>query len=153
MTGRRSSIRRTRWTSNSGTNHGTKNLRTNAYQRYVKNNHLKYLRNNINKFCKKNDIFERELMFMLWADDLEFWTLKHAAQDYGYQSPEKIGERVVYELVNNGYVYKYFDKLTPSDTYEDHMFRSETKFNYRVRYALSQKGRMLVGRFYKTMQS
>ena len=122
-------------------------------QRYVKNNHLKYLRNNIKVFCKKNDIFERELMFMLWAYDLEFWTLTHAAQDYGDQSPEKIGERVVYELVNNGYVYKYFDKLTPSDTYEDHMFRSETKFNYRVRYALSQKGRMLVGRFYKTMQS
>jgi len=120
-------------------------------QRYVKNNHLKYLRNNINDFCKKNDIFERELMFMLWAYDLEFWTLKHAAQDYGYQSPEKIGERIVYELVNNGYIYKYFDKLTPSKTYEDHLFREETKFNYRVRYGLTQKARLLVQRFYREL--
>ncbi len=54
----------------------------------------------------------------------------------------------MYELVNGGYVYKYFDKLTPSGTYEDHLFRDETKFNYRVRYALTQKGKMLVGRFY-----
>ena len=119
-------------------------------QRYVKNNHLKYLRKSVNDFCLKNDIFEKELMFMLWAYDLEFWTLSYAAKDYGY-SPKKIGERIVYELVNGGYVYKYFDKLTPSDTYEDHLFRDETKFNYRVRYALSQKGRMLVGRFYKEL--
>ena len=110
-------------------------------QRYVKNNHLKYLRNNINDFCKKNDIF-----------DLEFWTLKYAAQDYGYQSPEKVGERIVYELVNNDYIYKYFDKLTPSKTYEDHLFREETKFNYRVRYALTQKAKLLVQRFYRELE-
>ena len=120
-------------------------------QRYVKNNHLKYLRKSVNDFCLKNDIFEKELMFMLWAYDLEFWTLSYAAKDYGY-SPKKIGERIVYELVNGGYVYKYFDKLTPSDTYEDHLFRDETKFNYRVRYALTQRGRMLVQRFYKELE-
>ena len=120
-------------------------------QRYVKNNHLKYLRKSVNDFCLKNDIFEKELMFMLWAYDLEFWTLSYAAKDYGY-SPKKIGERIVYELVNGGYVYKYFDKLTPSDTYEDHLFRDETKFNYRVRYALTQKGRLLVQRFYKELE-
>ena len=119
-------------------------------QRYTKNNHLKYLRKNVKEFCLKNDIFERELMFMLWAYDLEFWTLSYAAKDYGYSS-KKIGERIVYELVNGGYVYKYFDKLTPSDTYEDHLFRDETKFNYRVRYALTQRGRMLVNRFYKEL--
>jgi len=105
-------------------------------QRYTKNNHLKYLRKNVKEFCLKNDIFERELMFMLWAHDLEFWTLSYAAKDYGYSS-KKIGE--------------YFDKLTPSDTYEDHLFRDETKFNYRVRYALTQRGRMLVNRFYKEL--
>ena len=53
-------------------------------QRYVKNNHLKYLRKSVNEFCIKNDIFERELMFMMWAYDLEFWTLSYAAKDYGY---------------------------------------------------------------------
>ena len=116
-------------------------------QRYVKNNYLKYLRINLRDFCEKNDIFEKELMFMLWAYDMEFWTLKYAAEDYDY-SEKKLGERIVYELVNNGYVYKHFDKLTPSDKYEDHLFREETKYNFRVRYALTQKARLLVQRFY-----
>jgi len=121
-------------------------------QRYVKNNHLKYLRKSVNEFCIKNDIFERELMFMMWAYDLEFWTLSYAAKDYGY-SPKKIGERIVYELVNSGYIYKYFDKMTPSNTMEDHLFREETKYNYRVRYALTQKARLLVQRFYSNLNS
>ena len=116
-------------------------------QRYVKNNYLKYLRVNVRDFCEKNDIFEKELMFMLWAYDLEFWTLKYAAEDYDY-SEKKLGERIVYELVNNDYVYKHFDKLTPSKKYEDHLFREEPKYNFRVRYALTQKARLLVQRFY-----
>ena len=120
-------------------------------QRYVKNNYLKYLRIRVRDFCSKNDIFEKELMFMLWAYDLEFWTLRYASEDYDY-SEKKLAERIVYELVKQGYVYKHFDKLTPSDTYEDHLFREETKYNFRVRYALSQKGRLLVQRFYALFQ-
>ena len=116
-------------------------------QRYVKNNYLKRLRVVSRGFCKKNDIFEKELMFMLWAYDLEFWTLRYAAKDYEY-SEKKLSERIVYELVNNGYIYKHFDKLTPSDTYEDHLFRDETKYDFRVRYALTQKASLLVQRFY-----
>jgi hypothetical protein len=119
-------------------------------QRYVKNNYLKYLRVNMRDFCEKSDIFEKELMFMLWAYDLEFWTLRFAAEDYDY-SEKKLAERIVYQLVKQGYVYKHFDKLTPSTTYEDHLFREETKFNFRVRYALSQKGRLLVQRFYSCL--
>lgn len=89
---------------------------------------------------------------MLWAYDLEFWTLDYAAEQYGY-SKKKIGERIVYPLMSEGLVYKHFDKLTPSETYEDHLFRDETKFNYRVRYALTQKARLLVQRFYSKMTS
>ena len=121
-------------------------------QRYVKNNYLKDLRNNTVSFCESNDIFEKELMFMLWAYDLEFWTLDYAAKEYGYYSPKKIGERIVYELVKQDYIYKHFDKMTPSQTREDHLFREETKYNYRVRYALTQKARLLVQRFYSMFQ-
>lgn len=120
-------------------------------QRYVKKNYLKYLRTRTVDFCKKKDIFERELYFMLWAYDLEFWTLDHASKDYGY-SKKKLGERIVFELVNNGYLYKHFDKLTPSKTLEDHLFREETKYNYRVRYALSQRGRLLVQTYYAYLE-
>lgn len=119
-------------------------------QRYVKNNHLKNLRNTTIRFCKKKDIFERELHFMLWAYDLEFWTLKYGSENYG-MSIRKLGERVVYPLMREGYVYKHFDKMTPSQKREDHLFRKETKYNYRVRYALTQKARLLVQAFYRDL--
>ena len=113
-------------------------------QRYVNRNYLKHLRREL--------VREKEIYFLLWAYDLEFWTLKYAAEDFGY-SVNKIGERLVYPLVKEGYVYKHFDKLTPSDTYEDHLFRDETKYNYRVRYAITQKARMFVQAFYKKVNN
>ena len=91
-------------------------------------------------------------MFMLWAYDLEFWTLDYAAKEYGV-SKKKLSERTVYPLVKEGYIYKHFDRLTPSDTYEDHLFRDETKYNYRVRYALTQKARLLVQKIYRELES
>lgn len=119
-------------------------------QRYVKNNYLKRLRTSMIEFCEKKDVFEREMMFMLWAYDLEFFTLKYASEDYNY-SQKKLGERIVFPLVNEGYLYKHFDKMTPSSTMEDHLFREETKYNYRVRYALTQKARLLVQAFYRSL--
>jgi len=88
---------------------------------------------------------------MCWAYDLEFWTIDFAVAEYGY-SKDKIGKRIIFPLVNAGYVYKYFDKLTPSQTLEDHLFRDETKVSYRVRYALTQKARLLVQRFYRSLE-
>ena len=121
-------------------------------QRYVKKNYLKNLRVSVKSFCSDKDIFEKELMFLLWAYDLEFWTLKHAAKEYDY-SEKKLAERIVYELVNQGYIYKHFDKMTPSNNIQDHLFRDETKYNYRVRYAITQKARLLVQAFYNKLES
>jgi hypothetical protein len=121
-------------------------------QRYVKSNYLKRLRTTSINFCKKRDIFERELLFMLWAYDLEFFTIKYAGEDFEY-SGKKLAERVIYPLVKEEYVYKHFDKMTPSQTREDHLFREETKYNYRVRYALTQKARLLVQAFYRELEN
>jgi len=120
-------------------------------QRYVKKNYLKNYRCTMMNFCRKKDIFEREMMFMLWAYDLEFFTLKHAVKEYEY-SEKKLGERIIYPLLNEGYIYKHFDKMTPSQTMADHLFREETKYNYRVRYALTQRARLLVQSFYKELE-
>ena len=91
-------------------------------------------------------------MFLLWAYDLEFWTLKYAAEDYDY-SQKKMSERIVYELFNQGYIYNLVEKMTPSNNIQDHLFRDETKYNYRVRYAITQKARLLVQAFYKKLES
>jgi hypothetical protein len=120
-------------------------------QRYIKNNHLKRLRTVLLEFQETYDLFEKELMFLLWAYDLEFFTLDFAAKDYGYRK-KKLGDRIIYPLVKEGYLHKYFDKLTPSQTFEDHLFRDETKMNYRVRYALTQKARMMITKLYKTLR-
>ena len=103
-------------------------------QRYVKKNHLKNLRNTTLQFCKARDIFESELHFMLWAYDLEFWTLRYASSKYDYNK-KKLAERLVYPMMREGYIYKHFDKLTPSQTREDHLFREETKMNVKFRGA------------------
>jgi hypothetical protein len=119
--------------------------------KYVGHNYLKNLRSATNEFLERNpDITKARLQFMLFVYDLEFFTIQWAADNYGMSS-KNMSERFIYPMVNNGYMYKHFDKLTPSQTMDDHLFRDETKYNYRVRYALSQKGRMAVQRFYNSL--
>lgn len=86
---------------------------------------------------------------MLWAYDLEFWTLDYASENYEY-SKSKLADRVVYPLMKSGYIYKHFDKLSPKSEELD-FFRDEDKFSYKVRYALTQKARMLVQSFYNQL--
>ena len=120
-------------------------------QRYLNNNHLKSLRSSLLETQDKYELYQKEVFFLLWAYDLEFWTLKYASKEYGMHK-KKLGDRIVYPLMKEGYIHKYFDRLTPSQTREDHLFREETKYNYRVRYALTQKGRLMVQRFYKSLE-
>ena len=118
--------------------------------KYVKHNYLKNLRNVKSEFVSRNKIVGSWLDFMLWLYDLEFFTIKYAAEEYGMYK-DNLSDRLIYPMLKEGYLYKHFDKLTPSQTMEDHLFREETKYNYRVRYALSQKGRMAVQRFYNAL--
>jgi hypothetical protein len=119
--------------------------------KYVKHNYLKNLRGATNDFLEKNDKLTKSyLHFMLFVYDLEFFTIDYISVEYGY-SRNALADRVIYPLLRDEYLYKHFDKLTPSTTMEDHLFRDETKFNYRVRYALSQRGRMAVQRFYSSL--
>ena len=54
--------------------------------------------------------------------------------------------------MNMGFIYKHFDRLTPSQTAADHLFRDETKMNYRVRYTIT-KARLLVQAFYRELEA
>ena len=118
--------------------------------KYVNNNHLKNLHSARKEFCSHNNIEWKCLEFMLWAYDLEFWTINYAAEEYGYNK-NNLSNRIVYPLQSEGYVYKHFKRLTPSNELDDHLFREETKYNYRVRYALTQKARLAVQRFYQSL--
>jgi len=121
-------------------------------QRYIKKNYLKNLRNSFQEFCKNRDIFPKELNFMLWAYDLDFFTIKYASENYKMDK-KRMGDHIVYPLMKEKYIYKVYDKLTPSQTLEDLLFRDETKYNYRVRYSLTKKARMLVQAFYDNLEN
>ncbi len=119
--------------------------------KYVKQNHLKNLRSATNDFLDGHpDLTKSYLYLLLFLYDLEFFTIDYVASEYG-MNRKNLADRMIYPLVASGYLYKHFDKLTPSQTLEDHLFRDETKYNYRVRYAMSQKGRLAVQRFYNSL--
>ena len=120
-------------------------------KKYILRNHLKRLKQVKRNINKNTELSFSEVEFLLWGYDLQFFTIDFASKDMG-MNRNNTQNRFIYPLVNAGYLYKHFDKLTPSNTYEDHLFRDETKFNYRVRYALTQKARLLVQRVYRELE-
>ena len=76
-------------------------------------------------------------------------TLDHISKAY-FSSKVKLARRIVYPLQNKDYIYKYYDKLSPT-SYEEAVF-DESKMRYRVRYAISQKGRLLMQRYYRKLE-
>ena len=120
-------------------------------KKYILRNYLKRLKTVKRKINKEYDIPFSMMEFLLWGYDLQFFTIDYASKDL-QMNKNNTANRFIYPLVNKGYLYKYFDKLTPSQTYEDHLFRDETKYNYRVRYALTKKARLMVQRIYSQLE-
>ena len=121
-------------------------------KKYILRNYLKRLKEVKRNINKNTDLSFSQVEFLLWGYDLQFFTIDYASKDMG-MNKNNTQNRFIYPMVNKGYIYKHFDKLTPSDTYEDHLFRDETKYNYRVRYALTQKARLLVQRVFRELDS
>jgi len=120
--------------------------------KYIKRNYLKKLKNVKRLMVQVSNLRFSHIEFLLWAYDLQFFTIDYASEELD-MNKNNLGNRVIYPLVKKGYIYKHFDKLTPSDTYEDHLFRDETKYNYRVRYAITQKARLLIQRMYRELEA
>jgi hypothetical protein len=111
--------------------------------------YLKYLRLATRDITGNYDVSEAELNFLLFAYDYEFFTLDHASEGYFYNKL-KLAQRIVYPLQRKEYIYKYYNRLTPT-TYEAAMFDRD-KWKYRVRYALTQKARLLVQKYYRKIE-
>ena len=115
----------------------------------ISKSYLKYQRLVMRDMVGNYDLKESEMNFMLFAYDLEFFTLDYMSESYFYHK-EKLGARIVFPLQNRGLVFKYYDKLSPTN-YEDAIF-DESKMRYRVRYALTQKARLLVQKYYRKIE-
>jgi len=110
---------------------------------------LKYSYNSIKYYREKHGLTISQLLALTFVYDLEFFTIYYLTKQLDLNK-NFCANMIIYPMVKKGYMYKYLDKLTPSKTAEDHIFRSETKYNYRVRYALSQRGRIVVTDFYRS---
>lgn len=118
---------------------------------YIKDNYLKLWHPTMRDMASNYDVNESQMRFMMFAYDLEFWTRDWIADHYGNKK-WGLSKTIIYPLVNKGHIYKHFDRYTPNHEKNDHLFREELGDNYRIRYALTQKGRNLVARFYNKMQ-
>tara|TARA_R110000822_G_scaffold401_10_gene1816 strand:+ start:2043 stop:2474 length:432 start_codon:yes stop_codon:yes gene_type:complete len=117
----------------------------------LKQNHLKNIYYVRRETCKTYNISKAQLFFLLWCYDKEFWTIQHAVENYPSRR-DYIEKKFMWPLIKEGYIYKHFDKLTPRNGEDAHMFREETKYNYSVRYAISTKARQLIQRFYRDLE-
>jgi len=109
----------------------------------------KYHKLVVRDIIESTDITEAYLNFLLFFYDYEFFTIDHSSKAYFY-SKLKIARRIIYPLQTLGYIYKYYDKLSPT-SYEESIF-DESKMRYRVRYSLSQRGRLLVQKYYRKLE-
>lgn len=118
--------------------------------KFILRNDLKHVTFMYRDAKENHDLNPTELDILLFTYDLEFWTIDHLA-DAMMRSKKQIIKRYMHSLKAKGYIYNHFEKLTPSHKEEDMFFREETKYNYRVRYAITQKARLLVSRMYRKM--
>jgi hypothetical protein len=95
------------------------------------------------------EVTEREVNFMLFIYDYEFFTMDHVSEVYFYNRI-KLAQRLMYPLQRKDIIYKYYNRLAPA-THLDAMF-NENKWKYKVRYALTQKGRLMVQKYYRKIE-
>jgi hypothetical protein len=117
-------------------------------KQYRERNVMKNYRVVTAAYQKKYELNLPMLGFMTWAYDLEFFTLDYASKDMKWNK-RVIYNRCVQPLKTKGFIFKYFEKLTPSRTHEDAMFRDEHKMNYRVRYALTAQAMRIIESYYR----
>ena len=80
-------------------------------KKYILRNYLKRLKTVKRKINKEYDIPFSMMEFLLWGYDLQFFTIDYASKDL-QMNKNNTANRFIYPLVNKGYLYKHFDKLT-----------------------------------------
>jgi len=123
-----------------------------SYEYNKERNKLKNLDLSLKYMRSEHDLNYTFMMIMLFTYDLEFWTADYVAEQQN-RSSRKVKELFIYPGMKKDLVYKHFDRLSPKNmTHEEHLFYEESKMSYRVRYALTQKARLLIRQFYRMLE-
>jgi hypothetical protein len=122
-------------------------------ERNITHTGLKHLGIAYTYFRKRFGLGQGHVHLMLLVYDLEFFTTDHACKEMKMYRG-MFYKRLILPLVREGYLYHHFRQGSPGPvSMEEMIFRGEGQFNYRSRMALSQKGRLLVGRFYRAAET
>lgn len=98
------------------------------------------------RFCKKTyGLSQSEIHCLLLGYSYEFFTIDHMSSKMGL-SRYQFQRRTIAPLGKAGYLYRHFERLS-GNKIEEFMFRDEESFC--VRFALTQKGRLFVAKFYR----
>jgi hypothetical protein len=122
------------------------------HERHVQNNYCKNLHLVRAIMQERYGLPWTQVEVILFTYDLEFFTCKWLAEQFTTTEPA-IKNHQVYPLAKAGYLYKHFDRLTPPKDHVDQMFRDEDRLSYRIRYALSQQGRLMAQRVYRLLEN
>jgi DNA-binding MarR family transcriptional regulator len=119
--------------------------------KFIQRNDLKYITFLYRDMKDNFGLNTTEVEILLFAYDLEFWTIDHLAEAM-MRSSAQLKKKNIYKMVKEDLIYPHFNKLTPQNSeLSAQFFREENKFNYRIRYALTQKARLLVARMYRKL--
>tara|TARA_R110002074_G_scaffold170807_3_gene333139 strand:- start:307 stop:750 length:444 start_codon:yes stop_codon:yes gene_type:complete len=116
--------------------------------RYVNKNYLKSLSLVFRDIKENYGVNQKELEFMMYFYEYEFFT-SHWAASVLKRSQKKLYERTITPLRQQGLLEVVYNKSNAD--FLGTIFADETK-NYRSRYAVSQKGRLIVQRVYRKLE-
>lgn len=119
--------------------------------KFIQRNDLKYITFLYRDMSENFGLGTAEVEILLFTYDLEFWTIDYLAEGM-MRSAVQLKKKNIYKMLREGLIYPHFDRLTPHNSeLAAGFFREENKFNYRIRYALTQKARLLVARMYRKL--
>lgn len=120
-----------------------------VYKDYTvrKENILKWYKRTVKEVAAENKITVAQLEFMVWCYDFEFFTRKYASEQLRV-NPRNLYTRMIHPLLGKDLLYRYHHRFDVYKKFEDAMFHEEGGHKYRVRYALSKRGVMIVERLY-----
>lgn len=114
-------------------------------------NYLKYLRMAIKDIITNSEMNRRDLELLLFVYDLEFFSAKYVAEQLGYKNSNDFRKDYIEPLQKKGLVIPYIHHGNISD--EDRQrFNISMKEKYRTRFAITQKARLIIQRFYNKLE-
>lgn len=99
-----------------------------------KDNYLKYYRNVLFDFRDKYNIKVSDIEFLLYIYDMRYFTGLNISKDY--RCSNSFITRNLPNLMNKGYITIYLEKA----------------HNRARRYIISQRGKIIITKFYKTLK-